>query len=81
MYLFCTATRPATGPTLPPIQYVKGAIFLVARRPRREANHSRPYNAGFQKIWNIYMNPHGVAFDYADPELEHYSKIVPFALK
>jgi hypothetical protein len=40
--LFATASRPALGPTQPPIQWVPGAFTLRVKRPGREADHSPP---------------------------------------
>jgi len=37
-----TAFRPALGPTLPPIQWEPGAVFLVVKWPVREADQSPP---------------------------------------
>jgi hypothetical protein len=38
--LITTASRSALGPTQPHIQWVRGSISLVAKRPGREAGHS-----------------------------------------
>jgi hypothetical protein len=40
--LFSTASRPALGPTQPPIQSVLGALSPVVKRPGREADHPPP---------------------------------------
>jgi hypothetical protein len=37
--LFTTKSRPALGPTQPPIQGVPGALSLRVKRPGREADH------------------------------------------
>jgi hypothetical protein len=39
IFLFTTASRTALGPTQPPIQWVRGALSLGAKRPGREADH------------------------------------------
>jgi hypothetical protein len=44
IFLFSTASRPAMGPTQPPIKWVLGD-FLGVKRPQREANHSPPTSA------------------------------------
>jgi len=44
-FLFSTASRPALGPTQPPIQWVTGTISLGIRQPGNEADHSPPPNA------------------------------------
>jgi hypothetical protein len=43
--LFPTASRPALGPTQPPIEWVPGALSRGVKRPGREADHSPPSNA------------------------------------
>jgi hypothetical protein len=39
IFLLSTVSRPALGPTQPPIQSVPGALSLRVKRPRREADH------------------------------------------
>jgi hypothetical protein len=39
MFLLTTESRPALGPTQPPIQWVTGALSLGVKRPGREADH------------------------------------------
>jgi hypothetical protein len=57
-FLFSTSSRPALGPTQPPIQGEPGV-----KRPGREADHSPPTGAEVKKMW-IYTNSlihlHGV---------------------
>jgi hypothetical protein len=38
--LFCTESRPALGPTQPPIQWVLEAVYPEVKRPGLEADHS-----------------------------------------
>jgi hypothetical protein len=45
IFLFTTASRPALGPTQPPIQWVPGAISLGIKLQRREADHCPPSSA------------------------------------
>jgi hypothetical protein len=40
LFLFITASRPAVGPTQPPMRWVPRALFLGIKRPGREADHS-----------------------------------------
>jgi hypothetical protein len=42
---FTTASRPALGPTQPPIRWVPGALSLGVKRPGREVDHSSPSSA------------------------------------
>jgi hypothetical protein len=64
IFLFTTASRPALGPTQPPIQWVPGALFLGVKRPGREADHSPPYSAEIKERVELYLNSpirlHGV---------------------
>jgi hypothetical protein len=52
IYLFTTASRPALGPTQPPLQWVPGATSLGVKRPGREADHSLPSSADVKNAWN-----------------------------
>jgi hypothetical protein len=45
IFLFITASGTALVPTQPPIQWVPGNLFLVVKRPVREADHSPPSSA------------------------------------
>jgi hypothetical protein len=42
IFLFSTASRPALGPTQPPIKWVPGALSSGIKRPGREADHLPP---------------------------------------
>jgi hypothetical protein len=46
MFLFTTASRPALGPTQPPIQWVPGM-----KLPGREVDHSYPFSAEVKNTW------------------------------
>jgi hypothetical protein len=50
IFLFTTASKMALGPTLPPIQWVPGALSLGIKRPGREADHS-PQSSTEVKEW------------------------------
>jgi hypothetical protein len=43
--LLVTASRPALGPTQPPIQWVSEALFPRIKRPGHEIDHSPPSSA------------------------------------
>jgi hypothetical protein len=51
--MFSTSSRPALGPTQPPIQWVPGV-----KRPGREADRSSPTTAEVKKIWIYTSFPH-----------------------
>jgi hypothetical protein len=40
IFLFTTASRPAVGPTQPPIHLVPGALSVGVKQPSHEADHS-----------------------------------------
>jgi hypothetical protein len=50
---FFVSSRPALGPTQPPIQWVIGALSPGVKRPRRYTNHSPPISAEVKKttLW------------------------------
>jgi hypothetical protein len=58
IFLFTTLSRPALGPTQPPILWVPGALFsLEVKRPGCEADHSSPYSAEFKNAWSFTSTP------------------------
>jgi hypothetical protein len=54
--LTTTASRPALGPTQPPIQWVTGVLFLGVKRPAREADHSSPSSADVKERLELYLH-------------------------
>jgi hypothetical protein len=66
-FLFATASRPALGLTQPPIQWVRGALFLGVKQPGREADRSPPPSAEVNNAWCYTSGPplclHGLVFD------------------
>jgi hypothetical protein len=44
-FLFTSVSRLALRPTQPPIQYVKGDLFMGVKCPGLEADHSPPSSA------------------------------------
>jgi hypothetical protein len=57
IFLFASASRPALGPTQPPIQWISGALSLVIKRPGREADHSPPSSAEVKNAWGYTSTP------------------------
>jgi hypothetical protein len=45
IFLFDIVSRPALGPTQPPIKWGPGALSLGVKGPGREADHSPPSSA------------------------------------
>jgi hypothetical protein len=43
IFFFTTASRPALGPTHPPIHWVPGTLTLGVQQPEREADHNPQY--------------------------------------
>jgi hypothetical protein len=50
IFLFDTMSRPAPGPTQPPLQWVPGAVSPGINRPGREADHSPPSSTEVKRI-------------------------------
>jgi hypothetical protein len=53
--IFSMSSRPALGPTRPPIQWVPGTLSPGIKRQGREADHSPPTSAEVKKMW-IYTS-------------------------
>jgi hypothetical protein len=48
---FHVSSRPALGPTQPPIEWVSGALSPGTKQPGREADNSPPTSAEVKKTW------------------------------
>jgi hypothetical protein len=61
IFLFSIVSRPATGPTQPPIQWVPGALFPRVKWQGHEADHSLPSSAkdkndgAIPLVLNVFM--------------------------
>jgi hypothetical protein len=55
-FLFTTASRPALGPTQPPIQWVPVSLSLEVNRPGNEADHSLPSSAEVNERVELYLH-------------------------
>jgi hypothetical protein len=53
---FTTMSRPAPGPTQPPIQWLPGAFSLAVKRPGREAGHSAPSSTQVKEWVELYFH-------------------------
>jgi hypothetical protein len=51
-----SVSRPALGPTQPPIQRVPGALSLGVKRPGSEADHSPPSSAEVKECVELYLH-------------------------
>jgi hypothetical protein len=54
-------SRPALGPTQPPIQWVPGVLYPGVNRPGREADHSPPSSTEVKNACS-YTSAHSYAF-------------------
>jgi hypothetical protein len=54
---FTTASRPALGPTQPPIQWAPGGLTPAVKRPGREVDQSPPSSAEVKNSWSYTSTP------------------------
>jgi hypothetical protein len=57
IFLFTAVSRPALGPTQPPIQWVSRALSKGVKRPVHEADHSPPSSAKVKNAWSYISTP------------------------
>jgi hypothetical protein len=60
IFFFTTASRPALGPTQPPIQWVPDTLSPRVKRPGRNYRHSPPSSAEFKNAWRFTSRPQQV---------------------
>jgi hypothetical protein len=58
IFLFSTASRPAMGPTQPPIRRVSEALSLEVKRLVQETDHSLPYSVEVKNGEDIHPLPY-----------------------
>jgi hypothetical protein len=65
------------GPSQPPAQWVPGGFSPGAKRPRRDADHSPPYNANVMRTcsYNIKLQ-HPVALCISDFTFHFFCRLV-----
>jgi hypothetical protein len=56
-FLFSMSSRQALGPTLPPAQWVTGALSPGVQQLGRQADHSPPTSAKVKKTWIYTSTP------------------------
>jgi hypothetical protein len=54
---FSISSRQVLRPTQPPIQWVRGAFYVVLKRQGSEADHSPPTVAEVKKTWIYTSTP------------------------
>jgi hypothetical protein len=57
IFLFTTASRPALGPTQPPVQWVPASLSREVKRSGSEAEHSPPSSAEVKCAWSYTSTP------------------------
>jgi hypothetical protein len=58
VFLSSVTSRPAVGPTQPPIQWLPGTVPLRVKRPRHEYDHSSPFSAEVKNDGAVPQLPH-----------------------
>jgi len=56
-FLSGTMSRPALGPTQPPIIWVLGALTLGVKQPGHKSDRSLPSNAEVKNAWSYTFTP------------------------
>jgi hypothetical protein len=74
LFLFATASRPALGPTPPPIQWVPGGTSPGIKQPGLKADHPPSFNAEVKNAWSYTSTStclHVVVLGKAQGQLYH----------
>jgi hypothetical protein len=77
IFLFTTASRPALGPTQPPVKWVPGALSQGVKRPGCEAHHSHPSSAGDKECVELYLHSLNTP-SWRDARLKHMENFTFF---
>jgi hypothetical protein len=56
IFLFTIASRPALGPTQPPIQWVLGALSPGVKQPGLQAHHLPPSSSEAKECVELYLH-------------------------
>jgi hypothetical protein len=56
-YLCSPTSRPALGPTQPPMSWVPRALSPGIKQPGRQDDHTASYNGGVENMWNYSSSP------------------------
>jgi hypothetical protein len=57
IFLYATASRPAQGPTRPPIQWLSGVLSPKVKWPVCKADHSPLSSAEVKNAWSYISSP------------------------
>jgi len=52
IFLLTTVSRPALGPTLPPMKWVPCVVFLQVKQQGHDTDHSPPSSAEVKNVWS-----------------------------
>jgi hypothetical protein len=56
IFLFTTMSKPALGPTQPPLQWAPRALSLVVKQPGHESDHSPPSSSEVKECVVLYIH-------------------------
>jgi hypothetical protein len=79
IFLFIIASRPALGPTQPPVQWVPGALSLGIKRPECETDHSPPPSAEVKEYAELYLHSSSTP-SWRGAQLKTQGKLYPYLL-
>jgi hypothetical protein len=74
IFLFTIASKPALGPTQPPIQWVPGDLSQGVKRLGREADHTSPSIAEVKNAWSYTSTPLYTSMAWCSVKRKHRDK-------